>query len=136
MNLPDEDFRSGRSPTGPSYVKHFGMKYVRCIKNEGYAAGLGVGKVYKTLPTTETERKSGLVRVIDNDGEDYLYDTNYFQSMDLGITTEPGSAFTAMTIQISQSTKAILQAEALASHKSTSALVREWIDERLDLSAN
>lgn len=74
--------------------------------------------------------------MIDNDGEDYLYDTNYFQSMDLGITTEPGSAFTAMTIQVSQSTKAILQAEALAAHKSASALVREWLDERLDLPAN
>jgi len=56
--------------------------------------------------------------------------------MSFGAASEPDLGFTAMTIQVSQSTKAILQAEALATHKSTSALVREWLDERLDLPAN
>lgn len=112
------------------------MKYVRCIRNVGYAASLSVGKVYKILPTTETERKSGLLRVIDNEGEDYLYDTSYFQLMGFDVASEVALGFTAMTIQVSQSTKAILQAEALAAHKSASALVREWLDERLDLPAN
>jgi hypothetical protein len=94
------------------------------------------GDIRKILPTNEMERKSGLLRVIDNECEDYLYDASYFRPMGFGMATDPDPGFTSMTIQISQSTKAILQAEALAAHKSTSALVREWLDERLDLPAN
>jgi hypothetical protein len=82
------------------------------------------------------ERKNGLLRVIDNEGEDYLYDADYFEFVGTRTAPELDLGFTPMTIQVSQSTKAILQAEALAAHKSTSALVREWIDEHLDLPAS
>lgn len=109
------------------------MGYVRCVKNDGYEASLDIGKVYKTLPTTELERSDGLLRVIDNEGEDYLYDSDYFELVDLGSLTEQNVGLSALTIRVSPLTKAILQAEALVSHKSVSALVREWIDERLDL---
>lgn len=40
---------------------------------------------------------------------------------------------TQITIHINEVDKAILRAEALASQKSMSALIREWIEERLDL---
>jgi hypothetical protein len=112
------------------------MPYVRCIKNKGYKASLEVGKIYKMLPATELERHDRLVRVIGNEGEDYLYDRDYFEPVDMQATGERESGLVALTIHLPPLVKAILHAEALAVHKSASALVREWIDERLDLPTN
>jgi hypothetical protein len=109
------------------------MSYLRCIQNKNYEASLEIGKLYKTLPTTALERRDRLVRVIDNEGEDYLYDSDYFEPVDLKVTREPESGLSALTVHLPSLVKSILQAEALAGHKSASALVREWIDERLDL---
>ncbi len=52
--------------------------FVICIDNKGYAASLDVGKVYRTLPTEKISRDHGMIRVIDNEGEDYLYSTKHF----------------------------------------------------------
>jgi hypothetical protein len=112
------------------------MKYVRCIKNAGYEASLEIGKVYRTLPATKLEQSDGLIRVIDNEGEDYLYDSEYFEPVDLNLLADPEVGLTALTVYLNPFTKAILQAESLAANKSTSALVREWVDERLDLPTN
>jgi hypothetical protein len=38
-----------------------------------------------------------------------------------------------VTVYLDEITKGILQTEALATRKSVSALIREWIDKRLDL---
>ncbi|MEW5719345.1 MAG: hypothetical protein AB1817_12000 [Chloroflexota bacterium] len=76
-----------------------------------------------------------MVRVIDNDGEDYLYDSSYFESVDLRVANKQELGLSALTIHLPPVVKSILQAEALADHKSASALVRAWIDERLDLPA-
>jgi hypothetical protein len=109
------------------------MIYLRCVKNNGYAASLKIGRIYKTLPTSALERRNGLVRVIDNEGEDYLYNRDYFEPVDLKSMSEQETGRSALTIHLPPLIKSILQAEALASHKSASALVREWVDERLDL---
>jgi hypothetical protein len=109
------------------------MGYVRCIKNDGYKASLNIGKVYKTLPTTKLEGGDGLIRVIDNEGEDYLYDSDYFEPVEMSALTDQKAGLSALTIRVNPLTKAILQAEALFLQKSVGALVREWIDERLDL---
>lgn len=109
------------------------MSYVKCIKNDGYEASLQIGKIYKTLPTTKLESSDGLMRVIDNEGEDYLYDQHYFESIDLTLLSDPQAGLTPLTIHLNPQIKAILQAEAQAAHKSVAALMREWIDERLDL---
>jgi hypothetical protein len=50
-----------------------------CIDNQGYAASLEVGKVYRVLPGD-----AGLaswIRVIDESGEDYLYPAKRFVPM-------------------------------------------------------
>ena len=52
-------------------------KFVVCLRNEGYAASLEVGKLYQIVPDKAAERLGGL-RVIDEDGEDYLYDIEMF----------------------------------------------------------
>lgn len=109
------------------------MTYVRCVRNKGYEASLEIGKVYKILSTTPQERRDKLLRVIDNEGEDYLYDSDYFEEVDLKAVGEPETGFVALTIHLPPLVKAIVQAEALAAHKSAAALMREWIDDRLDL---
>jgi hypothetical protein len=101
------------------------MAYVRCLNNQGYEASLTVGKVYKILPTSERDT----LRVIDNEGEDYLYDKGRFEPLLLNEDRTPE----ALTVHLDNVTKGILHAEALAAQKSISALLREWIDERLDL---
>jgi hypothetical protein len=51
-----------------------------CIDNEGYKASLELGKLYRILPD-KVAQLHGLVRVIDESGEDYAYSTNRFHSM-------------------------------------------------------
>jgi hypothetical protein len=50
---------------------------VVCLDNEGYAASLERRKIYIALPDAEAE-KHGLLRVIDESGEDYLYPKTSF----------------------------------------------------------
>ena len=45
---------------------------VVCLDNDGFAASLERRKIYISLPDPEAE-KNGLLRVIDESGEDYLY---------------------------------------------------------------
>ncbi|CAN5366971.1 hypothetical protein BH20ACI2_BH20ACI2_22000 [soil metagenome] len=52
-------------------------QFVVCLKNEGYAASLEIGKLYRIVPDKEAEILGGL-RVIDEDGEDYFYDSAMF----------------------------------------------------------
>jgi len=59
-----------RTPVGKS-------EYVICVKNEGYRVSLVVRKLYKVVPDPES-RKRGLIRVIDESGEDYLFPEQLF----------------------------------------------------------
>ena len=52
-------------------------QFVVCLKNEGFFASLEVGKLYQIIPDKEAEKLGGL-RVIDEDGEDYFYDSQMF----------------------------------------------------------
>ncbi len=55
---------------------------VVCLNNEGYAASLEKRKIYVALPD-DTAAKHGLLRVIDESGDDYLYPREYFAALDL-----------------------------------------------------
>lgn len=55
-------------------------RFVVCLNNEGYLASLEIGKLYQIIPDKEAEKIGGL-RVIDEDGEDYLYDSDMFYPM-------------------------------------------------------
>jgi hypothetical protein len=59
-----------------------GKRFVLCIRNEGYAASLEVKKVYPVLPDSSGEAH-GLVRIVDESGEDYLYPEAYFVAIDV-----------------------------------------------------
>lgn len=52
-----------------------------CIRNEG-AEDLEIRKVYRVLPDARAA-KDGLIRVIDESGEDYLYPADYFVPVEL-----------------------------------------------------
>jgi hypothetical protein len=52
-------------------------KFALCIKNRGHEASLEIRKVYPVLPDSQAARH-GLVRVIDESGEDYLYPDRFF----------------------------------------------------------
>ena len=53
------------------------MKWIICVSNKGYEASLETRKLYSQLsdPVAETR---GLVRVIDESGEDYLFSASMF----------------------------------------------------------
>ena len=53
-----------------------------CVKNRGNEASLERNKIYVTLPDSDAESE-GLVRVIDEDGEDYLYPADWFVAVEL-----------------------------------------------------
>ena len=55
---------------------------VVCIDNDGYAASLEKRKIYVALRDAAAE-KHGLLRIIDDSGEDYLYPRAFFRSIDL-----------------------------------------------------
>jgi hypothetical protein len=57
-------------------------RLVVCVKNEGYAASLEKRKLYVTLRDLAAE-KHGLLRIIDESGEDYLYPKQFFRSIAL-----------------------------------------------------
>lgn len=58
-------------------MKNETAQFVVCLNNEGYLASLEIGKLYRIIPDKEAEKLGGL-RVIDEDGEDYLYDAEMF----------------------------------------------------------
>ena len=55
-------------------------RYVLCVMNRGYAASLERRKIYRRLNDARAGRH-GLIRVVDESGQDYLYPSNYFVSI-------------------------------------------------------
>ncbi len=122
------------------------MNYAKCICNSPYLHlpdqpiqaeplfGLTVGKVYKVISDPIAERH-GMTRIADESfGEPgsengYLYPAGYFEPF---LPTEDPSR-SSLTVYLDDYTKGVLHAEAVASNKSVSALVRDWVEEQLDL---
>ena len=58
--------------------KHFAV----CIRNEEYEASLELRKIYEVLEDREAA-KHQMIRVVDEEGEDYLYPASWFLSIEL-----------------------------------------------------
>ncbi|MCA1565695.1 MAG: hypothetical protein LC803_08660 [Acidobacteria bacterium] len=56
--------------------------YAVCINNDGYKASLEVGKLYQLI-TDEAAEDDGMIRVIDESGEDYLFESARFYPVEL-----------------------------------------------------
>jgi hypothetical protein len=53
-------------------------EFVVCVRNTGYKASLLVRRIYRRFPDAEAERR-GLLRVVDESGEDYLFPKKLFE---------------------------------------------------------
>lgn len=52
-------------------------EYVVCVRNEDYRASLELRKIYEVRPDPDAN-SHGLIRVIDESGEDYLFPKDFF----------------------------------------------------------
>jgi hypothetical protein len=57
-------------------------RYVVCVRNTGYPASLEVRKIYRALADRSAEQH-GLLRIVDESGEDYLYPEKLFVAVEL-----------------------------------------------------
>jgi hypothetical protein len=57
-------------------------QFVVCVDNEGYPASLEKRKIY-LAPRDAAAEKLGLLRVVDESGEDYLYPRAFFRPIAL-----------------------------------------------------
>ena len=56
--------------------------YVVCLSNRGYRASLEPRKIYRTL-NDAAAAQHGMLRIIDESGEDYLYPKDRFAVINL-----------------------------------------------------
>lgn len=63
------------------------LQFGLCLNNEGYAASLKVGKVYRVIQDDEAG-SHGYISVIDESGEDYAYTASRFHLIQLPIAVE------------------------------------------------
>lgn len=61
------------------------MKWLICVDNTDYQASLEFRKLYEKVEDAEAE-SLGLVRVIDESGESYLYAKEIFAALDVSKT--------------------------------------------------
>ena len=62
--------------------KRASRRFAVCIRNNGNEASLERNKIYVILPDPQAEA-DGLVRVIDEDAEDYLYPADWFVAVEV-----------------------------------------------------
>ncbi len=64
-------------------ITHFAL----CLNNEGYPASLEVGKLYRIVEDDQASAE-GLLRVVDESGEDYAFASNRFHTLELPSNVE------------------------------------------------
>jgi hypothetical protein len=57
-------------------------EFVVCINNKGYEASLEFGKIYQAI-SDEEAKAEGLLRIIDESGEDYAFSAVRFYAIAL-----------------------------------------------------
>ena len=62
-------------------MKRPAKRFALCLENAGNEASLILGKVYRILPDARAA-KDDLVRIIDESGDDYLFDKSQFAVVD------------------------------------------------------
>jgi hypothetical protein len=85
MKPPGSGVRNSRSSTcfeTKTMAKPQAKRPVVCVDNEDYSASLEKRKIYVALRDLAAE-KHGLVRVIDESGDDYLYPKIFFRPIAL-----------------------------------------------------
>lgn len=57
-------------------------QFVICVHNESHPTDLTLYKVYRVIPSKKADRH-GLIRLIDDSGEDYFYPAPMFRPIEL-----------------------------------------------------
>ena len=70
-----------------SMAKAATKQLVVCIKNDGYPATLEKRKIYVVRRDAEAD-EHGLIRIIDESGEDYLYPKRLFRPIALPLAVK------------------------------------------------
>jgi len=52
-------------------------QFAICVQNDGHPASLELWKVYRVIPDKKAAQHQ-LVRIVDESGEDYLFDESWF----------------------------------------------------------
>ena len=104
-------------------------RFVRCTAETGDPLSITPGQYYQVIP--DLAEVDGRIRIVDNTGEDYLYDADLFEEF-----TDLGSLHAELSIALTIPMKAAILQIASQRGISMAALLREWIDERLDLPVN
>jgi hypothetical protein len=63
-------------------TKRAPIRFAVCLDNSGYYASLELHKIYRVLSDPEAEQH-GELRVVDESGEDYLFNADRFVLIDL-----------------------------------------------------
>jgi hypothetical protein len=84
---------------------------VICVADKGYAASLETRKIYIAERDPDAE-KHGLVRVIDESGESYLYPRAMFRPIDLPDTIKKALSLKGGVKRTARVKKAIRKSEA------------------------
>ncbi len=58
------------------------IEFAICVRNDDYGASLEVRKVYRVL-IDEAASREGLLRIVDESGDDYLYPAENFALISL-----------------------------------------------------
>ena len=69
-------------------------RLVVCIDNDGYSASLEKRKIYVALRDADAE-KHGLLRIVDESGDDYLYPKAFFRPIELPLAVKRAVLATA-----------------------------------------
>jgi len=67
---------------GAMEAKGNSFRFVVCLKNEGCEASLEPRKIYRTVADDQADAH-GMIRVVDESGEDYLYPADLFSPITL-----------------------------------------------------
>ena len=104
-------------------------RFVKCVASRGDSLSVTPGQYDQVL--ADPAETDGLLRIIDNTGEDYLYDAELFQA-----AADLSALATDFTLSLSVPMKAAILQLASQRGVSMAAFVRELLDERLDLAVN
>jgi hypothetical protein len=91
MALAKKNSRSSGSSESKVKRSDVALHYAICVKNRDYPASLEVRKIYRTVPDLEAERH-GLLRVVDESADDYLYRRDFFVPISLPKAAEAAFA--------------------------------------------
>ena len=86
-----EAARTRKSNTAPAAAQVSVQHYVICVSNQDYPASLELRKLYPVLEDSFASQH-GMVRVIDESGEDYLFPAEYFVRVQLPASVEKALA--------------------------------------------